>query len=62
MIPLINYRHTELQNLHCYRSTYKQKKWPPPKERPLLCRETFLDCLTLQEAACHTKRTESRTK
>ena len=35
-----------------------QAKWPLQKERPLLCRETFLDRLTHQEAPCHTKRAE----
>jgi hypothetical protein len=44
--------------LHGYRSTYKQKKWPPRRERPLLCRETVLGCLLLQEASRHTERAE----
>jgi len=30
------------------------------KERPLLCRETVLGCLLLQEAPCDTKHTEGR--
>ena len=37
-----------------------QAKWPLQKERPLLCRETFLDRLTHQEAPRHTKGTEGR--
>src|SRR6266496_1328044 len=37
---------------------YKQK-WPPPKERPLLCREIVCR-LNLQEAPRHTERAEGR--